>query len=133
MTFGTTTFGLDGKAFIGQFGTMVPITHTPSLQPPTQKIIIWQKVVTIELKTGIIADFVSLKSPDPSFRPMGAKFNDKENALYIISIGKVQVRNTMPNGTPLPMPTPWGYAHTGVVWKITKTGAATTPTTAAPH
>jgi hypothetical protein len=112
---------------------MVPITHTPSLQPPAQKIIIGQKVVTIDLRTGIIADFVSIKSPDPSFRPMGVKFNDKENALYIISAGKVEVRNTIPNGTPLPMPTPWGYAHTGVVWKLTKAGTAapTPPTTAA--
>jgi hypothetical protein len=128
----TTNFGLDGKAFIGQFGTMVPITHTPSLQPPAQKMIIGQKVVTIDLRTGIISEFVSLKSPDPSFRPMGVKFNDKENALYIISTGKVEVRNTMPNGTPLPMPTPWGYPHTGVVWKVTKTGTATSTTAATP-
>jgi hypothetical protein len=48
-----------GNAFIGQFGTMVPITHSPSLQPPSQKIIIGQKVVTTDLRTGIIADFVS--------------------------------------------------------------------------
>jgi hypothetical protein len=128
----STNFGLDGKAFIGQFGTMVPITHIPSLQPPAQKIIIGQKDVTVDLRTGTIADFVSLKSPDPSFRP-GCKVNDKENALYIISAGKVEVRNTMPNGTPLPMPTPWGYAHTGVVWKVTKTtAAATSPTTTSP-
>lgn len=61
---------------------MVPIPHTPSLQTPAQKIIIGQKVVTIDLRTGIIADFVFLKSPDPSFRSIGVKFNDKENALY---------------------------------------------------
>ncbi|HZA06637.1 MAG TPA: hypothetical protein VE619_02945, partial [Nitrososphaeraceae archaeon] len=134
----STNFGLNNKAFIGQFGTMVPITHTPSLQPPAQKII-GQKVVTVDLRNGIVSDFLSLKSPDPSFRPIGVKFNDKENALYIISAGKVEVRNTMPNGTPLPMPTPWGYAHTGVVWKVTKSGTATasspspsTATTASP-
>jgi hypothetical protein len=37
----------------------------------------------------------------------------------------------MPNGTPLPLHTPWGYPHTGVVWKITKTGTAA-PTTGSP-
>jgi hypothetical protein len=86
----SSSFGFNGKVFIGQFGTMVPITHAPSLQPPAQKIIIGQKVVTIDLRTGIISDFVSLKSPDPSFRPMGVKFNDKENALYIISTGRLK-------------------------------------------
>ena len=51
---------------------MVPIPDTPSLQLLAQ-IIIRQKVVTIDLITGIIADFVSLKSPDPSFRFIGVQ------------------------------------------------------------
>lgn len=52
---------------------MVPILDTPSLQPLAQKIIIRQKVVTIDLRTGTIADFVSLNSTDPSFRSIGVQ------------------------------------------------------------
>jgi hypothetical protein len=31
------------------------------------------------------------------------------------------------------MSTPWGYAHTGVVWKITKTSASTAPSPTGSH
>jgi hypothetical protein len=113
-----TNFGLQQMAFIGQFGTMTPITHTPQLLPPN--MIIGQRVVMLNLENGNVTDFISLKN-DPSFRPMGIKFNEKEGALYIISAGKLEVRDTFPNGKPLPMPMLWGYAHTGVVWKVMKT------------
>ena len=46
---------------------MVPIPDTPSLQPLSQNNN-KTKVVTFDLRTGIIADFVSLKSTDPSLR-----------------------------------------------------------------
>ena len=72
-----------------------------------------------------MTDFVSLKNPSPAFRPVGVKFNEKEGALYIIDFGKAEIRSTLPNGTPLPMPVVWPYANSGVVWKITKTGTAT--------
>jgi hypothetical protein len=53
----------------------------------------------------------------------------KKKMPCILLVLEVEVRNTMPNGSPLPMPTPWGYAHTGVVWKITKSaGNSTQPT-----
>ena len=58
---------------------------------------------------------------------MGVKFNEKECSLYIIDFGKAEVRSTLPNGTPLPMPVVWPYANSGVVWKVTKTGTAATP------
>ena len=39
-----------------------------------------------------------------SFRPVGIAYNKDESALYIASIGKVEVRTTLPNkGTPLPI------------------------------
>jgi hypothetical protein len=40
--------------------------------------------------------------------------------------GKVEIRTTLPNGAPLPMPVVWPYADVGVVWKITKVAANTT-------
>jgi hypothetical protein len=43
------------------------------------------------------------------------------SALYIASIGKVEVRMTLPNsGIMLPEPVPWYYPNTGVIWKINK-------------
>jgi hypothetical protein len=72
----------------------------------------------------VVSGFLSLKSNDTSFRPVGIKFNNKENALYVVSMGKFEVRTTLPNGTPLPMPTPWAYADTGVVWKIMRSGGS---------
>jgi hypothetical protein len=44
--------------------------------------------------------------------------------LYIASIGKVEIRTTLPdddnNNTLLPEPLPWYYPNTGVIWKVTK-------------
>ena len=67
--------------------------------------------------------FVSLNTPDSSFRPIGIAFNQNEDALYIASIGKVEVRTTLPNNNnsiQLPEPVPWYYPNTGVIWKVTK-------------
>jgi hypothetical protein len=84
---------------------MTPITHVP--QPLPRGKIIGQRLIMLNLQNGSISDFLTLKAPDPTFRPMGVKFNEKEGTLYIISAGKVEARNTLPNGTPLSMPTPW--------------------------
>lgn len=61
--------------------------------------------------------------PDPSFRPVGIQFSHDQDALYVVSIGKFEVRTTLPNGTPFPQPVPWEYAFTGTVWKVTHTGS----------
>ena len=80
-----------------------------------------QKVVILNLQTGNYSDFVSFNVVDTSFRPVGIAFNEDENALYVVSIGKVEVRTTLPNnGIPLPKPVPWYYPNTGVIWKITE-------------
>ena len=64
---------------------------------------------------------LSLNVPDTNFRPVGIAFNEDEGALYVASIGKIEVRTTLPNnGIPLPKPVPWYYPYTGVIWKITK-------------
>ena len=130
----STAFGLDGKAFVGQFGSLIPITHAPT--PQLTGKIIGQRVAMVDLKpagkNNNVADFLSLKSNDTGFRPIGIKFNNKENALYIVSMGKFEVRTTLPNGIPLPMPTPWGYAHTGIIWKIMKSGGGSVTTTTTP-
>jgi glucose/arabinose dehydrogenase len=118
----TNPFGFEGLAFISEFGIMIPISHSPeSIKKEGGEKIVGQKVVILNLQTGNYSDFVSLKAPDTSFRPVGIAYNQDESTLYIASIGKVEVRRTLPNnGTPLPNPVPWYYPNTGVIWKITK-------------
>jgi hypothetical protein len=70
--------------------------------------------------TGNYPDFVSLKKPNSSFRPVGVSFNSNENSLYIISIGKVEVISKSPlnSNIKLKEPPPWYYPNTGVVWRV---------------
>src|SRR5215207_8164997 len=80
----TNNFGLEGMAFISEFGIMVPISHSPeSIQ--NQEKIVGQKVVMFNTETNNYSDFLSLKFPDPSFRPVGIAFNKNEDVLYIAS------------------------------------------------
>ena len=63
-----------------------------------------------------------LDKPDTSFRPVGIAFNKNENALDVTSIGKVEIRITLPNhdNIELSEPSPWFYPNTGIIWKVTK-------------
>ena len=119
----TDKFGLSNMAFIAEFGIMAPISHLPgSIKNQEERGIVGQKVVMLDPQTKNYSDFISLKTPDKGFRPVGISFNTIEDALYIASIGKVEVRTTLPNnnGTQLPEPVPWYYPNTGVIWKMTK-------------
>lgn len=124
-------FGLQDMAFIGEHGTLSPSTHhpmsvTPANNATTKEEIVGQKVIMLDIENGNYSDFVSLDKPDLSFRPVGIAFNQDEGVLYIASIGKGEIRKTMPNGTPLPTPVPWYYPHTGVIWKVVKSDIAST-------
>jgi glucose/arabinose dehydrogenase len=128
----STNFGFKGNAFITEFGTMAPLIH-PFAQltqpmPGIQPSIVGQKVVMLDPNTGNHSDFLSLKSIDKSFRPVGVKFDLKGDALYVVSIGKTEVRTDVPvsnltSSGLYPFATihamPWAFANTGVVWKIT--------------
>jgi glucose/arabinose dehydrogenase len=139
----STNFGFKGNAFIAEFGTMAPLIH-PFAQitqpmPGIEPGIVGQKVVMLDPSTGNHSDFLSLKDIDKTFRPVGVKFDLKGDALYVVSIGKTEVRSNVPvsnltSSGLYPFATvhamPWPYANTGVVWKITRdTGAATTTNT----
>ena len=120
----TDKFGFGGMAFIAEFGIMAPISHLPgSIKNQEERGIVGQKVVMLDPQTKNYSDFISLKTPDTSFRPVGIAFNTIEDALYIASIGKVEVRTTLPNNSSiqLPEPVPWYYPNTGAIWKVTKT------------
>ena len=118
----TNDFGFRDMAFIAEFGIMVPISHSPWSIKNQKQEIVGQKVVMFNPQNKSYIDFISLDKPDTSFRPVGISFNKKENALYIISIGKVEIRTTLPNDNSikLPEPSPWYYPNTGVIWKVTK-------------
>ncbi len=115
-------FGFKDMAFIAEFGIMVPISHLPWSIKNQEQEIIGQKVVMFNLQNKSYSDLVSLDKPDTSFRPVGIAFNKNENALYITSIGKVEIRTTLPNDNSIELsePTPWYYPNTGIVWKVTK-------------
>jgi glucose/arabinose dehydrogenase len=133
LEFPSEEFGLEGKALIGEFGTMAPTTHSPhgEIQEALEgQAIIGQKVIAVDLNTGNYTDFISLNAPDLSFRPVGLTYNEDENALYVVTISKAEIKTQLPSGEALPYPIPWAYPFTGVVWKITMTdtGAAQTET-----
>ena len=94
--------------------------------PGTNKTI-GQKIVMLDTKTGKLDNFISLKKPDPNFRPVGIAFSNDANTMYIASLGKQEVRNTLPNGMPLPIPQTWVYQHTGIIWKVTKNISTSQP------
>jgi glucose/arabinose dehydrogenase/plastocyanin len=123
-----TNFGFAGKMLLGEFGTHAPSTHDFNGTGIKQYIpgdngtkIVGQKVVALDTKTGNMSDFMSLKKPDPAFRPVSLNFSPDGNALYVVSFGKSEHRTTLPNGAPLPIPQIWSYKDTGVIWRVTKT------------
>jgi glucose/arabinose dehydrogenase len=118
----TSDFGYKDRAFIAEFGIMVPISHLPSNMKNQNQEIVGQKVVMFNPQNKNYSDFVSLNKQETSFRPVGIAFNKNENALYVTSIGKVEIRTTMPNDNSIELsePSPWYYPNTGIVWKITK-------------
>jgi glucose/arabinose dehydrogenase len=128
----STKFGFKGMAFVGEFGTAAPMIHP--FADSTQKLpgfpttITGQKVVMVNPATGNATDFISLKHPDLSFRPIGIKFNLQGDALYVVSFGKTEIRTAVTGSGAGLYPfgsihaKVWPYANTGVVWKVTKIG-----------
>jgi glucose/arabinose dehydrogenase len=118
----TNDFGFKDMAFIAEFGIMVPISHLPGNIKNQEQEIVGQKVIIFNPQNKSYTDFISLNKPDTSFRPVGIAFNKNENSLYVTSIGKVEVRTTLPNDNNIELsePLPWYYPNTGIIWKVTK-------------
>jgi glucose/arabinose dehydrogenase len=115
----SSTFGFKNKAFATEIGKIRPTmdkeNSTKDAATTGQKIILFDPT-----KKGPVIDFVSQRKPNPYFRPIDVKFNDDNTALYIVSMGKAEIRTTSPlTGYQLQKPTPWFYQHTGIIWKIT--------------
>ncbi|KAA3436657.1 PQQ-dependent sugar dehydrogenase [Rufibacter hautae] len=109
-------FGHVGEAFIAQFGDMTPeVGHTYGP--------VGFKVVRVNPANGVVEDFATNKTKinGPASilknggleRPIAVKFNPAGTALYVVDFG------IMPMTEQGPAP----KQKTGVVWRITKTGA----------
>jgi hypothetical protein len=68
------------------------------------------KIVMLDIKTGNIAPFLTLKQPDSNFVPIDLAFDYKNDALYVLSISNNNENITNNNG--------------GVIWKISYQGEA---------
>lgn len=120
-------FGFKGMAFMGEFGpesfSVFGSVGVPSPDSSNEFKIgngtVGQKIVMFDPDTGNHTDFLTLKQPDPGFRPAGVEFTHDGSALYVVSVGKVEVKDKTPQGHPLSSPMPWYHKHTGVLWRIT--------------
>jgi len=104
-------FGHQGHAFVAQFG---------DAESTTAKAPVGFKVVRVDPKTGVIADF-AVNAGDKSGpaskvggngleRPVACRFDPKGTALYVVDYGVMSV--TDKGLTPM--------ESTGVLWKITR-------------
>jgi hypothetical protein len=106
-------FGHVGEVFVAQFG---------DLSPPTGKTLfpVGFRVVRVDPKTGVIADFVSNKGGKngPASllknggieRPIAVRFDRSGAAMYIVDFGEM---TTTEQG-------PQPVKGTGVLWKVTR-------------
>ncbi|HZD35488.1 MAG TPA: hypothetical protein VE130_09810 [Nitrososphaeraceae archaeon] len=119
-------FGFEGDIFFGEWGTHAPFTHhfeqpiKQYVSGNTNKTILGQKVAIVDPRSGNLTDFLSIKNPDPYFRPVDVGFGPGGNALYVVSLGKTQHVSQLPSGENLTVPEIWSYPNTGVIWRISK-------------
>ncbi|MEX0647495.1 MAG: PQQ-dependent sugar dehydrogenase [Balneolaceae bacterium] len=104
-------FGVEGDAFIAQFGDMTPVTGN-TISP------VGYQIVRVNVHTGETEEFALNKKPGPGSasgtggfeRPLGLVFSPDGDELYIVDFGMLIMS---PMG-PLPEP------DTGSIWKITR-------------
>ncbi|MFD3001516.1 PQQ-dependent sugar dehydrogenase [Pontibacter toksunensis] len=106
-------FGFRGELFVAEWGTMAPLNS-----PHPEDLNHGFRVVRVNVKNGTAEPFVHNKEMGPASkvggggieRPVSCKFSPDGKSLYVLDFGGVQVTS----GNML------AYAHTGVLWKVTK-------------
>jgi len=106
-------FGHRGKLFVTEWGTLAPLNS-----PRKKDLDNGFKVMKVDVNTGEGEAFFQNKRPGPASyygsggieRPVDCKFSADGKSLYVLDFGHV----TVTGGFML------SYAHTGVLWKITK-------------
>jgi glucose/arabinose dehydrogenase len=109
-------FGHKGDAFIAQFGDQAPVVG--KVTNP-----VGYKVVRVEPDTGVVADFAvnrgkkngpaSLRETGGLERPLAVRFGPRGTSLYVVDFGVMTM-----DGSAHPQ------EHTGVLWRITRTGGS---------
>lgn len=107
------TFGHKGELFACEWGTLAPL-NTPDPKSLTRGF----KVIRVDVEKGTAEPFFKNNHEGPaSFedsggleRPVSCKFSPDGKSLYVLDFGVVRVTNSLM----------MSYAHTGVLWKITK-------------
>ena len=74
------TIGYKGKIFVGEFGTIAPVTHVfhSSLTSEVGQVMgkmVGQKVVIVVPQNETVSNFITLSNPATSFRPVGLGFS----------------------------------------------------------
>jgi hypothetical protein len=82
-----TAFSKKGLLYIGEFGTIAPVTHIRQGFLGEQGKLVGQKIVVVNASSGTQSDLVSLKNPSASFRPVGLGFDSNGTSLYIADFG----------------------------------------------
>lgn len=107
-------FGFRGELFACEWGTLAPL-NTPNPDALDRGF----KVIRVNVEEGTAEPFFRNKHKGPaSFedsggleRPVSCKFSPDGENLYVLDFGVVRVENNLM----------MSYAHTGVLWKISKT------------
>ena len=106
-------FGHRGKLFVSEWGTMAPFNS-----PREEDLGNGFRVMAIDVKTGKGEPFLYNRTPEPESgslgggiqRPVDCQFSPDGKSLYVLDFGVAQVdKGHM-----------MAYAHTGVLWKVTK-------------
>jgi glucose/arabinose dehydrogenase len=110
-------FGYVGQAFVAEFGDQSP-TVGKTLQP------VGFKVVRVDVKTGVVADFAVNRSQQAGpaskirggglERPLAVRFDPSGRSLYVVDFGVLTVSETETKPR----------QRTGAIWRISRTGAA---------
>ncbi|MDQ4141520.1 MAG: hypothetical protein M3142_13505 [Bacteroidota bacterium] len=106
-------FGHRGELFVAEWGTLA-LLNSPRQQDLTHGF----RVIRVNVKDGTAQPFFHNKQMGPAStvggagieRPVSCKFSPDGKSLYVLDFGVVKV-------TPGNM---MAFAHTGVLWKITK-------------
>lgn len=109
-------FGYRGELFTCLWGTMAPLN---SIRP--EQLTNGFQVVRVNVQTGDIEPFFRNRQPGPASytagsggieRPVDCKFSPDGKSLYVLDFGRSDLTENLM----------LSYAHTGVLWRITRKG-----------
>jgi len=114
MDFSTSDFfGYKDELFVSEWGTLAPLNS-----PRPEDLDHGFRVIRVNVKTGTAEPFMQNSKPGPASalgtagieRPVSCKFTPDGRSLYVLDFGHCRVTQGAM----------FAFAHTGVLWKITK-------------